>query len=88
MSGPLLNANYIAYQVKSVSNLLSKVQIFEMYTFGDGATVMKTPTNNVLTLPVLLEIPFVFWMFWIVLAMQQWLRKMMHSMFARKCCRK
>ena len=42
-NGPLLDANFVAYQAESIHNLLSKVQKFRMCIFGDSATVLKTP---------------------------------------------
>ena len=48
MGGGLLEANYFAYQLESVNKLLTKVDIFGLGVFGDGATIVKTPMMNVL----------------------------------------
>ena len=46
MGGGLLEANYFAYQLESVNKLLTKVELFGLGIFGDGATIVKTPMMN------------------------------------------
>jgi hypothetical protein len=48
MGDRLLEADYFAYQLESVNKLLTKVKLFGLGVFGDGARIVKTPMMNVL----------------------------------------